>query len=97
MAEKQGKYEIVYMLPGGSTVIRWRDNSPPPHSLYFYRPVKSVFFTRYYPMFKVWRIYDLRQFKVIVSNGKPHRVVVPKPSITFTDRDAAIMWMGLNV
>lgn len=101
MAPSTQQYEIVYMLRDGTTVSRWREKSPPAQALYFYRPVKSVFFTRHYPMFKVWRIYDLREFRVVPTNGSGGRqyqvVVVPPPSALLTDRDAAVMWMGLNL
>jgi hypothetical protein len=93
---KKGSYEIIYMLEGGQPVHRHRDNAPPPQSLYFYKPVRSVFFTRWFPMTKKWRVYDLRLFKVIQA-GKHQKVIVPAPTVLFDDRDAAIMWMGLNV
>jgi hypothetical protein len=89
------RYEIIFMLRDGTTVSRWRDGSPPPQSLFFYKPVHSVFFTRWYPVFKVWRVYDLRQFKVLVGGKDHNRVIVPRHSTALSDRDAAIMWMGL--
>lgn len=88
-------YEIIYMLPGGEVVIRKKDEPPQPRSLYFYRPKTAVFVCRYYPMFKIWRVFDLRQFEVYLKNG--YQTVRVPGHIHFTDRNAAVMWMGLNV
>lgn len=84
------------MLTGGETVTRYRDNSLPPQSLFFYKPKRAVFFTRWYPKLQVWRVYDLRLF-MVVQAGKHQKVRVPPPTILFDDKDAAVMWMGLNV
>lgn len=94
MAPPPPKYEVIYMLPGGEIVTRWKEKSPQPQSLYFYRPKRARYVCRWYPMFKVWRVYDLRLFDTY-QKGRYQAVRIPG-YINFDDKDAAVMWMGLN-
>lgn len=95
-------YELVFVMPDGSTILRGREGAAHAQASLIGYPVKqAVFGMRYFPSRKAWRVYDLRQVSLVATTYRRGlgsiRLKAPPSCFEHPDKDAAIMWSVLKL
>ena len=86
-------YEITYVLPEGERVTKTRVGAPDPLWIWQHRPKGALLAVRFMPSTGLWRVWDLRTFKLIHNKAGTSEGLAfyPKPAAETSDLDAAIM------
>jgi hypothetical protein len=91
-------YELVFVMPDGSTISRVRPDAKTAHNSLMNYPVKKAAFgARYYPSRKAWKVFDLREARPPIPRGR-YFFIPPAPQVfEHEDKDAAVMWVILRL
>lgn len=84
---EQPKHPVIYVLDDGTTVDKLVRRITPDR-LKVSCPAGSKFVVRFGPKSKAWEVYNLRKYISAPSFGQFYKA--PPPTITTTEKDAAI-------
>lgn len=89
-------YRNVFVLSDASVRVRETQLALSPTDIYFALPRNAVFFMRYFPSRKAWRVFDARKV-VRVPSPRQQRVEYPRFDVETETEDAAVMYALMSL